>query len=324
VSRLYDRTMRQVKELSVTMTDAQYSSEMRGALGDEIVERFKASLNACTVVSADEVARYWHGTLGKDWLWWDDLPALTPPLSPVFIEARWPYGGWPKSIKGEEPYYDSGTKQGEVMPTPHSVGLLCETEELDEEASEQLDATNPPRWSVDCLCIAEWTKGRIMPMAAFSVLLDAYGKYPDRNYNWLRPWWMRGTGVGGTMLSVRMTMPLFLAISFMHCKNVSLPTVEPPSPVSRKAEQRYGRPLTRYRVLEIMPMREILNREGAAERTGLKRALHICRGHFATYSDEKPLFGKYAGTYWKPQHVRGSKARGEVVKDYAVKTGDKP
>ncbi len=94
----------------------------------------------------------------------------------------------------------------------------------------------------------------------------------------------------------------------------------PPAKASRRHERKYGKPLTRYYILEIEPMKEILRTEGRSAQVGLKRALHICRGHFATYSPEKSLFGKYAGTFWKPQHIRGTKERGEIVKDYEVKS----
>ena len=39
-------------------------------------------------------------------------------------------------------------------------------------------------------------------------------------------------------------------------------------------------------------------------------------GHFATYTDEAPLFGKFTGTYWRRPTKRGAKRHGEVIKDY--------
>jgi hypothetical protein len=40
-------------------------------------------------------------------------------------------------------------------------------------------------------------------------------------------------------------------------------------------------------------MRKVLATEGGISQNGLKKARHICRGHFSEYSEEKPLFGKY-------------------------------
>lgn len=110
-----------------------------------------------------------------------------------------------------------------------------------------------------------------------------------------------------------------LCLSFMHCKNVTR-IENTPDPKLQKARQRRNKPpLTKYYTLEIEPMKRILRTEGRSEEVGLKKALHICRGHFASYSEDKPLFGKVSGRFWIPAHVRGSKDAGEVKKDYSVK-----
>jgi hypothetical protein len=46
--------------------------------------------------------------------------------------------------------------------------------------------------------------------------------------------------------------------------------------------------------------------------------LHLCRGHFKTYTDDAPLFGRYTGTWWWQSMVRGDKELGEVEKDYDI------
>lgn len=121
--------------------------------------------------------------------------------------------------------------------------------------------------------------------------------------------------------AARFLYPTLLALSFMHCRNVKVVEETPPSKLSKKHEKKTGRPLLRYRVLQIDHMKEVLEKEGGASKTGLKRALHICRGHFAHYGQEGKglLFGKYAGTVWVPMHTRGTKEKGVVIKDYDVK-----
>jgi hypothetical protein len=47
--------------------------------------------------------------------------------------------------------------------------------------------------------------------------------------------------------------------------------------------------------------------------------LHLCRGHLKHYTEEKPLFGKYSGTFFIPAHVRGNKKNGVVIKNYKLK-----
>ncbi|MEI6281003.1 MAG: hypothetical protein WCP17_03340 [bacterium] len=115
--------------------------------------------------------------------------------------------------------------------------------------------------------------------------------------------------------------PALMALSFMHCRNVGVRTEVPPVPLSRKHERKTGRPLLKYRVLQIDHMKQVLEREGRVSTEGLKRALHICRGHFATYGKDGKglLFGKHAATVWIPMHTRGSVEEGVVVKDYDVK-----
>jgi len=113
--------------------------------------------------------------------------------------------------------------------------------------------------------------------------------------------------------------PLLLAISFLHCRNVAVRD-EPVSlsrPERRRLE-RAGIEPVRFKTLDIAPMRQVLADEGGSQSVGIQRALHICRGHFATYSQDKPLFGKHTGTFWVPAHVRGSVKHGVVAKDYRV------
>lgn len=111
---------------------------------------------------------------------------------------------------------------------------------------------------------------------------------------------------------------VWTGLSFAHCKNVT--TVDHATPPKVAAKRRKaGKPVgVTYKTLVIDGMKEVLRTEGAVEKNGLKKALHICRGHFATYTEDKPLFGKITGTFWKPMHTRGSKKRGEVKKDYKV------
>ena len=51
-----------------------------------------------------------------------------------------------------------------------------------------------------------------------------------------------------------------------------------------------------------------------------KQALHVCRGHFATYTEDRKLFGKLTGTFWIPAHFKGLPKNGVITKDYQLKT----
>lgn len=113
--------------------------------------------------------------------------------------------------------------------------------------------------------------------------------------------------------------PALLTFSFMHCKNVRRVENLPDEKLQKARERKGKDPLTKFYTLEINPMKEVLRKEGQVSKNGLARALHICRGHFAHYTEERPLFGKVSGRFWVPAHVRGSKDAGEVKKDYSVK-----
>lgn len=109
---------------------------------------------------------------------------------------------------------------------------------------------------------------------------------------------------------------LGLGLSFCHCKNVTV--TEQAQDRGERWHRRTKTPILKFHTLNIDPMKKIIRREGQSDQVGLAKALHICRGHFATYTPEHPLFGKYVGTYWRPDHVRGSIQAGAVVSDYNV------
>ena len=112
--------------------------------------------------------------------------------------------------------------------------------------------------------------------------------------------------------------PVAFAISLAHCRNVEVRD-RPVSRQQRRMAERTGKPAIIYKELVIDAFRKQVRYETQGDGGNeIKRALHICRGHFATYGDHNPLFGKYTGTFWRPMHVRGNKEAGEVKKSYKV------
>lgn len=113
--------------------------------------------------------------------------------------------------------------------------------------------------------------------------------------------------------------PVMFAISLLHCRNIELRD-RPISRQQRRMAERTGKPVITYKELVIDAFRSQVRHEtDAAGGNEIKRALHICRGHFATYTDANPLFGRVTGTFWRPMHVRGTKEAGEVRKTYQVR-----
>jgi hypothetical protein len=106
---------------------------------------------------------------------------------------------------------------------------------------------------------------------------------------------------------------------FAHCKNVDI-VERLPKRHEQRAAKRAGEPILKYHEIVIDPNRSYAtNATSKDPSTKPSKALHIARGHFAHYTDEKPLFGKYAGTFWVPAHVRGKADNGVINSTYRVK-----
>lgn len=119
----------------------------------------------------------------------------------------------------------------------------------------------------------------------------------------------------------RITNVMGLAFIFAHCKNVTLEEKWPSRQVQRTAVSK-GEPVLKWHEIVIDPSATRQPSTGANRTDDTpKRSLHIARGHFAHYTEDRPLFGKHVGTFWRPAHVRGSADVGVVKSTYKVKPG---
>jgi hypothetical protein len=76
--------------------------------------------------------------------------------------------------------------------------------------------------------------------------------------------------------------------------------------------------MVHFKTLDIVPLRRVLSKRGDGSSTGIRAAAHIVRGHFKTYTAEKPLMGRHVGTWFWHDSVRGSIDEGIVDKEYNV------
>jgi hypothetical protein len=122
-----------------------------------------------------------------------------------------------------------------------------------------------------------------------------------------------------------MVFPALLALCFLNCKNVRAEK-EPLDPHFAKIYQKkHKKPLMQYKTLKIEGMKSEIRKGSKAAGTGIEKGMHICRGHFKTFTEDKPLFGRVTGRFFFAQHVRGKKEKGVIVKDYDVRAaGDLP
>lgn len=111
-----------------------------------------------------------------------------------------------------------------------------------------------------------------------------------------------------------------VAVQFLHARNVQ--TIERTQRATSrgKKSKRGDLPAHRYHVLDVTGMRKAYIDAGRdAEAEGAARAalaMHTVRGHFKTYTAQKPLLGRHVGSYFWGFHVRGTTADRVVEKAY--------
>lgn len=116
---------------------------------------------------------------------------------------------------------------------------------------------------------------------------------------------------------------ILYTLQLLNCKNVNVVDVDPNKNLHKRQRRRIKRglqeALPKYKMLEILAIGRKVSDTSEGSKDGTEKSFHICRGHFRTYTEDKKLFGKIAGTFWIPAHVKGNKEKGEVNKDYVVK-----
>lgn len=115
-------------------------------------------------------------------------------------------------------------------------------------------------------------------------------------------------GLFGTLNSI-----LCLAFTFCNCKNVEIEDDTERLQPTPKIMRRLKLPSVRRYRLKIDGRR---TSPSAGSGDCRSPAYHLCRGHFATYTAERPLFGRLVGKFWIPAHVKGKKEHGTVEKSY--------
>jgi hypothetical protein len=299
-----------------------------------VSERFKALLRPATVVVGDPVSDYYfQGTDQEHWTLEADFPNIAPPLAAAFYDFRAPPGRFTRCDGRSIPWGGAA----------RAWGALVVAQDVAAGEAVPVGPWRWPglRWVVYVFAVVEYEKGR----AEGPLLIHQIGVRPDGSPA-VGPAYPNGVAAAATLpddergrrrhpdasdldeevgyrahLFHTFLCTVLLTTCFMHCKNVAVRDAPaPPARLARAYRKRHGRPLTTYKVLAIDPMRQVLRREGQADETGLRRAVHLCRGHFVHYTEERPLFGKVAGTFWRPMHLRGSPSEGLALKDYRVRS----
>ena len=110
--------------------------------------------------------------------------------------------------------------------------------------------------------------------------------------------------------------PALLAMTFLNCRNTQVIKRSPDEKLSRLDVKKGRKPLVYFHTLEIEQVKQIIACN-KGEEGGLKKALHVARGHFKDYR-EHGLFGRTKGLFWWGPSIRGTESAGVVTKDYSI------
>ena len=261
------------------------------------------TVDGVPVIVADEVARFCREAFSEPHDISEAVATMAPPFDSFWVE-----------FQNAPNFLDA-----------HAWGVHIKT--LLERPDPYPGDSEAPRWVLSLSLFLERRKGLPYgPVAHFAIGLGEDGtwfRHDDGDAYWasnmpeFEPAIPEALQQEWKERLVPMLFPVLMTISFMHASNVSIEEVEPSEKLSKKYQKRTGRPLTRYHVLNIDPMRRELEANGAA-RGQLRKSLHIARGHFKVFTEDAPLFGRHTGTYWWAPQVRGRSEEGIVVKGYRV------
>ncbi|HEV8448568.1 MAG TPA: hypothetical protein VGQ44_17180 [Gemmatimonadaceae bacterium] len=106
-------------------------------------------------------------------------------------------------------------------------------------------------------------------------------------------------------------------LAMFHVGNIGLREVQFPRAMRRRAQKDGLRGPTVYHTLRLRPFGKDDEREQRSAMPTMERPLHLVRGHFARYSEDRPLFGRYSGTFWRAEHEAGNPSVAVVRKTYA-------
>jgi hypothetical protein len=302
MSRLIDKIMANKTRLGKITT------------GDPSVVFSLTNIENAELIVIDNVAHYFDSQKNDAHLSTSGFPNMAPPFSNFYMEFR-----MPRSMR----------RWGDEVAT-HFISFSLKGDSFQGSDIDKIKSEYPEaHWLLTCVMWC-WSPSGDKQLYSFPFLVSFMVR-EDGSY-------LPGTGGDFLIMGIDpaslpdediqlfidtvtwIVNPCLLAISFLHCKNVTMRAESPPLALSKNYQKKFGRPLVSYHTLNIEPMKKVLRTEGNSEKTGLKQALHICRGHFKDFSKGKGLFGKYKGLYFWESQVRGSVSEGIVDKDYAVKS----
>lgn len=286
-------------------------------------------IRSSVVIRCDQVADYlnWREE-APDIV---EIPTWAPPYETMFVESQ-----LPRDIHMEVSYTYNNHATIHAFPargTPR-IGILA-------EYMPRPDPEHDPsvRWWLTISCFVEEQGWLHPPVFRMSAGIGPGGELVNPNDPRLDetrqldpgaaiyaqayfPWETKEAvaAVKAVKDSGPLDLPLFgflgLAVSFMHCRNVEVVGLPPPSPRLQRARERRGKSLlVEARELVIRPIQEVREQwQWPGRATGQREEprLHLCRGHFKDYRHGEGLFGRYKGLFFWNVQLRGNPKQGRT------------
>lgn len=265
------------------------------------------------VIVIDNVSEYYYTSEQEYWDLRNDFPNLAPPYPVMWFESK-----LQKRIHSKE---KGDTDVAAMCPNGRTGVAITALDPVKQKWEGEL----PPgtKWILWCELYIDFGKRGVTcegPHGSIFLCVDADGAILGQ------PWMQSFIEDASDpyMVDVMQSIiswlyPAFLAISFLHCKNVTVADNVVPAPLAKKYRDRHGIAPTGYKTLVIEPLKQILRHEGKSHEVGIQKAMHICRGHFKDYREGRGLFGKYKMLVWHPSIVRGTKGEKAPPREIEVK-----
>lgn len=189
--------------------------------------------------------------------------------------------------------------------------------EVDQDHSidwDGVDGDDVPKWvALVTLFLAGESGGAWVvtkPVHSWAIAVHESGRPIDIHWTQLAEEWTADDASPSLVTVLK-------SLTFLNCRNVTLGEPARSRPERRRIA-RYG-----VTIRELVIAGNGVTVQGRlAQRGDGTIPLHTVRGHIARYGVEGRglLFGKIAGTFWVPAHIRGSADVGEVEGDIRVAT----
>ena len=111
---------------------------------------------------------------------------------------------------------------------------------------------------------------------------------------------------------------LNLFLMLLNCKNITTEEIIQTGKIKKNKKDKIPKPVISYHILKLELGKNTNGGNCEKGHNPSDTRLHLCRGHFKTFTKDNPLFGHITGRYWWQPQVRGKKEKGIIHKEYNV------